>query len=37
VVSRPVKAGHGNAVTGHHEILLPLFRQAIVEEVSRCE
>lgn len=31
VISRPVQAGCGHAVIGHHEILLPLLRQAIVE------
>ena len=33
VVGRPVKKGRGLHVTGHHEILLPLLRQAIVEEI----
>ena len=31
VVGRPVKKGRGHPITGHHEILLPLLRQAIVE------
>jgi hypothetical protein len=31
VVTRPVAAGCGHSVTGHHEILLPLLRQAIIE------
>jgi hypothetical protein len=31
VVSRPVQPGHGHEVIGHHEILLPLLRQLIVE------
>ena len=35
VVSRPVAPGCGHAVTGQHEILLPLLRQAIVEAVGR--
>ena len=35
VVTRPVQPGHGHTVTGQHEILLPLFRQAVLEELSR--
>lgn len=31
VVGRPVAAGRGHDITGHHEILLPLLRQAIIE------
>ena len=31
VVSRPVRPGHGHTVIGHHELLLPLLRQAILE------
>lgn len=31
VVGRPVAPGCGHSVTGQHEILLPLLRQAIVE------
>ncbi|HKQ48390.1 MAG TPA: hypothetical protein VJZ71_10005 [Phycisphaerae bacterium] len=31
VVGRPVKKGRGHHITGHHEILLPLLRQAIIE------
>ncbi len=31
VVTRPVADGFGHEVVGHHEILLPLFRQAIIE------
>jgi hypothetical protein len=31
VVQRPVAAGHGHAVIGQHEILLPLLRQAVIE------
>ena len=34
VISRPVQAGHGHNVIGHHEILLPLLRQAIIEELD---
>jgi hypothetical protein len=34
VVTRPVAAGHGHEVIGHHEILLPLFRQAIIEKLE---
>ncbi len=32
VVTRPVTAGHGFEVIGHHEIMLPLLRQAIIDE-----
>ena len=32
VVTRPVAPGHGHAVIGQHEILLPLLRQALIEE-----
>jgi hypothetical protein len=31
VVGRPVKKGRGHQVTGHHEIMLPLLRQILVE------
>ena len=31
VVSRPVAPGRGHDLAGHHEILLPLLRQAIIE------
>lgn len=31
VTGRPVQAGRGLRITGHHEILLPLLRQALVE------
>lgn len=31
VVGRPVKKGRGHHITGHHEILLPLLRQALIE------
>jgi len=31
VTGRPVKKGHGHSITGHHEIMLPLLRQALVE------
>jgi hypothetical protein len=31
VLLRPVAPGQGHAVVGQHEILLPLFRQAVVE------
>jgi len=32
VVTRPVSAGRGHGVIGHHEILLPLLRQAVLEQ-----
>ena len=35
VITRPVEPGHGHAVLGHHEILLPLLRQAVVEEMGQ--
>lgn len=33
VVTRPVKPGRGVAITGHHEIMLPFLRQAIIEKI----
>jgi hypothetical protein len=33
VVTRPVAPGNGHEVVGHHEILLPLLRQAIIESM----
>lgn len=34
VVTRPVAQGRGFEVIGHHEILLPLFRQAIIDKLN---
>lgn len=34
VVLRPVAAGRGNEVIGQHELLLPLFRQAVVNALA---
>jgi hypothetical protein len=34
VVTRPVSKGRGFEVVGHHEILLPLMRQAIIETLG---
>lgn len=34
VVTRPVKPGRGVELTGHHEIMLPLLRQAIIEKLT---
>jgi hypothetical protein len=34
VVTRPVSKGNGHSVTGHHEILLPLLRQAVIERLA---
>jgi hypothetical protein len=34
VVTRPVAAGCGHALIGHHEILLPLLRQAVIEQLD---
>ena len=33
VITRPVKEGNGHEVVGHHEIMLPLLRQAVLEEL----
>lgn len=35
VIGRPVSKGRGHDLAGHHEIMLPLLRQAIVERLSR--
>jgi hypothetical protein len=35
VISRPVAPGRGHEVIGHHEILLPLLRQAVIEELAK--
>ena len=32
VIGRPVAKGRGHDIAGHHEILLPLLRQAIIEQ-----
>lgn len=34
VVGRTVVPGHGHEVIGHHEIMLPLLRQALIERMS---
>ncbi|HPF37406.1 MAG TPA: hypothetical protein P5081_11590 [Phycisphaerae bacterium] len=34
VVGRPVKSGRGHHITGHHEIMLPLLRMALVERLG---
>jgi len=34
VITRPVAPGQGHEVLGHHEILLPLLRQAVVEALA---
>ncbi|MFQ5501036.1 MAG: hypothetical protein ACE5EQ_01920 [Phycisphaerae bacterium] len=31
VVGRSVRPGHGHSITGHHEIMLPMLRQALIE------
>ena len=36
VVLRPVQPGFGVQVTGHHELLLPLMRQAVIEQLPRA-
>ncbi|MBN2447948.1 MAG: hypothetical protein JXO22_14545 [Phycisphaerae bacterium] len=33
VLKRPVAPGHGHAIIGQHEILLPLLRQAVIERL----
>jgi hypothetical protein len=35
IVQRPVEHGCGHTVIGHHELLLPLLRQAVVEQLER--
>jgi hypothetical protein len=35
VTGRPVREGHGHTVTAPHEILLPLFRQAVLEALEQ--
>ncbi len=37
VVTRPVAPGRGYEVVGHHEILLPLLRQAIIDGLADGE
>jgi hypothetical protein len=34
VILRPVRKGHGHQVIGHHEILLPLLRQAVIDGLA---
>lgn len=34
VLTRPVRPGHGHALIGHHELLLPLLRQAVIESLE---
>jgi len=34
VVQRPPRPGHGHQVIGHHEILLPLLRQAVIDRLT---
>lgn len=34
VLVRPVAAGHGHPLTGHHELMLPLLRQAVIEALE---
>lgn len=35
VVVRPTTKGRGHEVRGHHEIMLPLLRQAVIEALAR--
>ena len=37
VVLRPTAPGRGHEVIGHHEFLLPLLRQAVIEELARTK
>jgi hypothetical protein len=32
VIGRPVKPGRGHQIIGHHELMLPLLRQVLVEQ-----
>ena len=34
VVTRPVQPGRGHEIVGHHEIMLPLLRQAVIEQLA---
>lgn len=34
VITRPVQHGHGHEIIGHHEILLPLLRMAVLEGLA---
>jgi len=34
VVGRPVRPGRGHHITGHHELMLPLLRQALIERLG---
>lgn len=35
VVKRPVRPGQGHEVIGHHEILLPILRQAVIDAIAQ--
>lgn len=35
VVTRPVSPGRGFDIVGHHEIMLPLLRQAVIDELGQ--
>ncbi len=37
VLQRPVASGRGHEVIGHHEITLPLLRQAVIERLAATE
>ena len=37
VVIRPVGRGYGHEVIGHHEIMLPLLRQAVIDKLASKE
>ena len=37
VVVRPTAEGRGHEVRGHHEIMLPLLRQAVIEKLDRTK
>jgi hypothetical protein len=37
VLARPLVKGRGFEIVGHHEIMLPLLRQAIIERLGRRE
>lgn len=35
VIGRPVRPGHGHEIVGHHELMLPLLRQALLDSQPR--
>ncbi len=37
VVTRPVTEGRGHEIVGHHEIMLPLLRQAVIDGLAAAQ